>query len=436
MRLVITWLLTWLFAVSAFANFAEFFGSSTGTTGLGGQTNFYGNDPANNYYHPSLLSFGTKVGLSFNSYYVHHDFNPIENVLIRNSQNSDDNVNGDIATNYEGVYYGALHAVLPILSPNGNKFGISIFTPLTELAEVNTGDPFLTEYVMYRARYKRTMAYANMAFPLSKNSGFSVGIFTGLQTNSDVFLRTSVGDPDFNTYSRVKANVTPSLGAMMSYSMLLDPHTFSLTLQQEMKSKLESTTVGSNANPQIFLNFSIDSMLYYDPYIVRFSYGLNKRIYKILATVEYQIWSGYEPPTLRINQNDSNTINSSKNFETINIRDIVVPKLGYLYNFSDSTGLLLGVGYKPSPLDSDFSGGGNSVDTDSFITSLGMTYKFKLFKKRSELSFSGQYHHLVDKTVTKTTLDEQGGAGSKIGAPGYKIGGAVINSSVGLKVYF
>lgn len=432
MRILICILLTF----RAYGNFAEFFGSSTTTSGLGGQTNYFANDPANNYYHPSLLAFGTKTSLSFNSYYIEHGFNDITDVLIRNTQNSDEVITGDIETDYESIYYGALHASLPIMRRNGNKFAISVFTPLTELAEINTGDPFLTEYVMYRARYKRTLIYSNLAIPLSRRHGLSLGFYTGLQTSSDIFLRTSVGDPTFNTYARVKANATPSLAGMLSYTYLADPHTFSLTIQQQMESKLETTTLGNNAAPGIFLNFSMQSLLYYDPYIIRFSYGFNKRIYKLLATLEYQIWDQYETPVLRINQQDSTTINSSKDFEVLQVKSIMVPKLGFLYNINDKLNSLLGFAYKPSPLESDFSGPGNSVDTDSFIFSGGLSYNFKMFKKKSEVSFSGQYHHLIEQEIFKSSGDEQGGVGSKIGSPGYTIGGYVLNTSVGLKVYF
>lgn len=417
-------------------NFGEFFGSSSATSGLAGQTNYYANDPANNYYHPSLLGFANKVGVNFNTYYVEHDFDDISNVLIRNSQNSDSNLTGDIDTNYEGVLYGTIHAVLPIMKSSGNKVGISVFTPISELAEINTGDPFLTEYVMYRARYKRTVAYANLAIPINKRHAFSLGFYTGVQANSDIFLRASVGDPNFNTYARVKANARPSIAGILSYTFLAEPHTFSLTLQQEMESQLETTTVGNNSAPSVFLNFGLESLLYYDPYILRMSYGYNKKLFKFLATLEYQVWDQYKTPVVRINQNDSSTINSSKDFETIDIRSVFVPRLGFMYDWSDKLGSLLGIAYKPTPFESDFSGAGNSVDTDSIIYSAGLTYNFNLFGKRSEVSFSTQYHALMRQSITKSSGDELGSAGSKIGSPGYSIGGAVINSSVGLKMYF
>lgn len=419
------------------ANFGEFFGASTSTSSIGAQSNFEFNDGANNYYHPSLIAWGNKASLSVSNYYIHHGFKEINDVRIRNAASSDEVLDGDIATNYEGVWIGTFHAVLPIMRPDGNKLGVSVFTPLDTLSEINSGDPFLTEYVMYRSRYKRTIIYTNFAMPINDWLAASIGLYTGLQTSSDVFTRTSVGNPNFNTYARVKARARPSLAGIASISAKSEDHIFSLTFQQQMKSKLEIGTLGSNSSPSIFFDFGIESLMYYDPYILRFSHAWKKPSFDLVSTLEYQIWDQYETPVIRINQNSQNTINSSQNFETVSVRSIFVPKVGLRMRPSDTFFVDTAVSYKPSPIDGDFSGSGNSVDTDSYIGSFGIGKRFKIMKKDSEVSLSTQYHHLAKKTITKNAgTDEDGNAGEKIGAPGYDIGGFILNTSIGMKVFF
>ena len=51
-------------------------------------------------------------------------------------------------------------------------------------------------------------------------------------------------------------------------------------------------------------------------------------------------------------------------------------------------------------------------------------------------SLSGQYHMLKEVDVVKSNGQENGSAGSKIGAPGYNVGGEVLTGSIGARMMF
>ncbi len=424
-----------LLAVSlrCYANFAESFAASTSTAGLG-QTNQLTGDAANNYYHPSVLAWNQDLDFSLSTFYIYHDFKDINNVRIRNTQNSNETTDGEINTNYEDLAYGAIHVSLPIKGPKGNKLGLSVFTPLNRLLEANSGDPFLTEYVMYKARYKRTVAYLNWIIPYKENQGLSFGFYTGIQASANVYTRTSI-DQNFNSYGRVKTKARPSLAGYLSYTYKESDHIYSLTYQQEMESKFVANTTGANDNPNITFDISLNSLMYYDPHTIRASYSLNKSSYSLHGTIEYQFWEAYKTPVIEITSNPGSSLSPSTNFENVPTKDTIVPKLGLSYKTTDSITLRSGISYRPSPFDSSFSGPGNSVDTDSATLSLGLSWLSKLMGVPLSYDIGLQYMHLVDKTISKTAgTMENGAAGEKIGSPGYDIGGQIINSSFGIQM--
>jgi long-subunit fatty acid transport protein len=105
-------------------------------------------------------------------------------------------------------------------------------------------------------------------------------------------------------------------------------------------------------------------------------------------------------------------------------------------NLTDRWSCLLGFNYHQSPLKGDFSGSGNSLDTNALIYTAGIQYRMVIWSKDVHLGTSFEYHQLESKQVVKTSTEENGNAGSKIGSPGYTIGGKVLAGSFGVKFNF
>lgn len=97
---------------------------------------------------------------------------------------------------------------------------------------------------------------------------------------------------------------------------------------------------------------------------------------------------------------------------------------------------MLGAQYRMTPLKGDFSGSGNSVDVNTIVGTGGFQYRLVIFSKDVHLGASLQYHHLESKKVIKSSTQENGTAGRKLGAPGYDLGGNIIAGSFGVKFNF
>ena len=106
------------------------------------------------------------------------------------------------------------------------------------------------------------------------------------------------------------------------------------------------------------------------------------------------------------------------------------------YSFTNRVDGGLGFEYRQTPLNSNFSGSGNSIDANTYVFSAGFNYRIVIWSKDVSIGSSLEYHLLQTENVTKSTNDELGNAGSKIGAPGYTIGGHLISAAAGLKFNF
>ncbi|MBT5095197.1 MAG: hypothetical protein HOM21_13170 [Halobacteriovoraceae bacterium] len=420
------------------ANFGEMFGASPSTTGIGNQANLNPLDPSNNYYAPAALAWTKAISLNASGATVNMDFESIKNVTTKNSTNSGFDEVGNVNTEYGNYLNGAVHATLPIAVNGAGPLAVSVFTPMGNLIETNSGDPELPEYVMYRSRFRRTVVHLNYAHPLSEEWGFSLGTHIGFQAAADVQTNISLNGATYGSSGAAKSKASPSLGAIISLARRFKEYdtTAYFTFQQEMKSNLTANATGEVNDPaSLPLLIEITSMIFYDPYIYRFGMTRSTAAYDLFLSLEYQDWSGYKTPVVRI-KNKGGVVQGSNDFEQAQAEGILVPKIGGTYNVNDSFKFLGGFSYRPTPLSGEFSGAGNSIDSDSFITTGGLIYSSKLFGKGIDYSMAAQYHKLKEKTVVKSANEENGSAGSKIGAPGFNVGGTILVGSFGANIAF
>ncbi|MBI2520539.1 MAG: hypothetical protein HYV97_08975 [Bdellovibrio sp.] len=425
------------FLQNAWASFPEFFGASPSTSVIGSQANIDYSDPANAYYAGALTAFSDKLALNVSYDYVNHDFYPIDNIIVKNNTNFSTTQSGSAVTDYGEFRHSGLHAVLPIRYPGAGNLVLNLFSPVGHFLETNTGHPTLPEYVFYHARYKRTEAFLQYAHPFTTNFSLSLGAYVGFQVRADVNTQASISGTTYGSSAAAKAKVAPSLAGLMSMAFKLDNWTSYLAYKQEMKSNLDANVVGDaplGGTSSLPFDIGIASLPYYDPAILRF--GIQRRGDRIsmMGLLEYQMWENYQTPVVIITQRAS--VLSSDNYEKIQTKNILVPKVGFQWNMSDSLSFFTGISHRPTPLKGDFSGSGNSVDTDSTILCAGPKWSTQMFGLLMDITGAFQWHQLEDRTVVKSANQENGSGGSKIGAPGYKVGGDVYMASIGLKVAF
>ena len=427
-----------LFTTTAQASFPEFFGTGPTTSPLGNQANSDHNDPGNLYYIPALAAWSEKVVIGATMSATSHNFEDIKGIVTENAttgQSGQTTVTGDANTAYEDSFNTSVNLLFPLRNKEAGAIGLSFFAPVGRLTETNSGSPKLPEYSLYRARYRRTQLHFNYALPLGENWAISAGAHLGFQVSARVNTQVSLST-NYGSSASAKTKIDPSLGAILSLAYRGEGSLSYFTFQQEMKSNLEAIATGDISDPPLTLiNLSLESMIYYDPHILRFGHMEDFGLFELYGSVELQMWENYKAPLIEVN-NLGGTVKASDRFEALNLRNIFVPKLGLLYRISDPIGLRLGLSYRQSPFDSEFSGAGNTIDADVLMLSSGLTYDFKLFSKDIQLGASVQYHRLSEKTVTKTTGQENGATGVKIGSPGFKVGGSVLMAMGGLKVAF
>ncbi len=428
-----------LFATSsAWASYPELFGASFTTSSIGNQANLDSNDPSNNYYAPAVLGFSDKFNVLLQASSTAAHFKEVTNIVVTNSTNSNNApTTGNARTNFSKFYGSALHVALPVGgAKHMGTLGLSVFLPIGTLTETNSGDPFLPEYVMFHSRYQRTSAYLNFAKKWSDDFSFSLGAILGFQATADVKTDLSLNGANYGSWAKAQSKVDPSIGAIVSIAKRFEDTTMYLTYQQEMKSNLKTVVNGEVTNPSIaLLNSSLSSMIFYDPHTFRLGGSTDFGDAELFFGVEYMMWSNYKTPIMTVDKN-AGVVVPSNNYEKLKIRDTINPRLGLKYNWTNRWSTSLGAQYRMTPLEGDFSGAGNSIDANTVVGTGGLQYRMVIFSKDVHLGASFQYHHLLDKKVTKTTGQENGNAGPKLGAPGYDVGGYILSGAFGVKFNF
>jgi hypothetical protein len=408
------------------ASMPEYFGSSAVSSATGNIASA-NTLASNNFYAASLLSYDKKISYSFNTFTIDPNFRNISGIVTKNPMTTDDasTKTGSVNTNYATTTMFGGHVSIPLFK-QGPGLGISFFTPIDKLAEASTGDPYQPEYVMYRSRYTRPLLMFNLFHQLNDEFAVSGGVYNGFQTAAESsFLTRTAGDPDPSS-GKIKFNAKPTYAALASVSKKHSKGISYLSYQQEMKSKFTAKTEGITiSGGSIPFDFTMNSLQYFDPMILRLGNSFESKKHVFLTALEFQRWDQYRSPKLHIEQNGGIII-SSDDRENLKTRNIFVPKIGYEYLMHEQTTLRAGYFYRPSPIDkSSFTGAGNSLDTDVHALTTGMGQKIKIFNELMELSIAYQFHYLKEVHVWKTPGLENGSAGRKIGAGGYRIGGNI-----------
>lgn len=430
MKLLLAFLLS--ICSSAMASMPELFGSSAASIAVGNQADHEG--AANNYYASSLLGYARTTQFSFDYIYIDSNFKDIKNVVIKNSSTTvNSSESGSFKVNPTPTSMLAINFSTPLFSPEGVKFNFSLFAPVDRLIEADTGDPYAPTYVMYNSRLNRPVLHFTLAQNFQSWS-FGAGVHTGIQTNGEAqfVTRTTSGT---NSQGKISYNAKPSIGALLSVAKKSDNHTTYMNFQQEMKSRFKSravseTEIASNAAFQF--DMDLTSLLYYDPMTIRLGHQIAVSESHLYFSLEFQRWENYQTSTLGIKKN-AGTVNGSKDAEKLKLRNIFIPKIGFEKRFQDKWIAKAGYFYRQSPLKTNnLKNAGNTIDVDKHVGSLGLARMISYLGKDLTVDLSYQAHLLKSKKIIKTPNQENGSAGSKIGSPGYTVGGMIHVLSLGL----
>ena len=415
--------------------------SAMGNTMLGGTA-----DGNATFYNPGANSLHPGLNVSLAVVYAHPTFLDIKNITVGN--NATTAQTGDVIGNVDNTTYLDQLGETAALSLNmGDAWknltaGLVAFLPLTRVAYIDTGDPFLPEYVSYRSRTQRPQIYGSLsATPLSfLHLGMGLAISTNLAATTSVFVTSSANSASHQQFaSTIKPGVAPY------FSFFADPKPIEVggTIRMPNRSKVSIDTnaharlLGNTNDLPLVVNSS--SSIYYDPLEIdaAVGYHFGPKLF-VTAELDWFQYKAFESPTLVVTDLGSgptlqNSVNTSPTFQ-----NIFVPKVGVEKTFEMIT-LRGGYWYRPSPI-ADNSGSGNLVDParHSFTAGLGVDLqKAKLTEKSIILDLHAQYHYLVHQHITKSPNNEVGASGStKVGSPGYDIGGSILGGGFSLSMSF
>ena len=416
------------------ASYGETYGASAATSAIGGQADLGPSPGANNYYAPALIPWAEGISGELSFGFVSPRFRDIQNIVTENSSNGDSIERGHVSGHYPSSNHTGLHLVFPLRAKK-DALGLSLFSPIGSLLEAHSGEVYLPEYVFYRARHKRPALHLNYARILGKNISLSLGTHIGLQSTTRAHTQTSLTGAPYGSSSRAQAEVSPSLGAILGLAAVSPGgHHFYFTYQQEMKSHVSAHVSGEINDPTgLLFDITLESLIYYDPHIFRLGHMVHLGPWSSFLSLEHQLWRKYAPPTLSIRRNSGVILPSNYRFQ-VQAKNITVPKVGLAYKFTENLSLRAGFSFRPTPLERDWNGSGNALDSDSYLFSLGAHVPLNVGQRPLALFLSGQYRVLRSRQVVKTEGQENGRDGAKIGAPGYSVGGRVLSGTLGIRM--
>jgi hypothetical protein len=455
---------------AAEANIGELLGFTSRASSLAGATVAWGGDGSRAWTNPASLAGDDSKRLRFSWTVLgaQPSFLPIDNVVVENEYVSDKVTTADVDLDYRttlGQAVGLEYIIAPSL---GNlTLGVVGFLPLEQVTYLDTGEAFVPEYVLYRARTQRPQVEFGLGWSPTPSFQVGAGAHLGfaLTGYASVFLQTDATRP---SSMRISASMKPKVAPQFGFQYrspdeagpgsALGPQ---FTAAGVVRLPLDSgVSMNLNTGAQVFgsfagvdLEFDALSSLYYDPLSIElgFSWRYSDRA-RILVQADWQDWRNFNAPTLDI-QDPSGACQSSDPAEdcglpisgsanpTQELNAILIPRIGHEWQASDQFTLRIGYSQRPSIYKNTPNGAGNLLDPSQDIFTAGIGWNFDGFLNFDvpcTVDFSLTYHSLRTQTIEKTDGNELGeGSGDiKVGAPGYQAGGNILGGGLTLSLAF
>jgi hypothetical protein len=464
---------------ASWSNVGDSYGFGSRSAALGGSTSSWGFDAFAPYSNPAGLAVrdARRIKLSAGLLYMDSAFPDIKNVVIENEHSSDKGPGSESTGNVENDYqptFGQVFSLSAQIFPKFYHFslGITGFMPIQQLAYIDTGETFIPEYVLYRARTQRPQF--NFGFGLNPFSGFYIGgglqLGYSLTSRADVFLQSGEGKSSTMRFSSsIKPKGVPYFGLLFAAPSHTPPEALSedlgplLTLGTVIRfpaqySNYMTLSTGAKAfgDAALPFHFKAGSTLIYDPLTIEAATSLRyTRLTRLYLQMDFQRWSHFEAPALLIGDVGVGSCDSLEDGDECGIKientkaaaydyqDIMIPRIGHELTLGTST-IRVGYFYRPSIFKDLPKEAGNYLDPPKHSASLGFGFDLgdffdgvfsRAFQAKLDLHFNVQ--RLTTQTIKKSLGDETGNSeGRKIGAPGYEAGGWLYGGGANISFSF
>ena len=394
----------------------------------------------------SLIRNESHFALELGLEYLHPTFSGMSGIIVDNPKISSTTTypKSNLENTYPEVFLQTLKAQAVLSSESRWTITLKTYLPLNSATELNTGNIYLPEFVLYRAEAQRPRIFISSGRNFGPDWRLGLGIDVGFSIHSqaNVYLQSGT-----NTYSdqTISAKVKPSLIPQAS----LQYTNYTVTVRAENKSTFDLDTSavarvfgdlnGAAAN----YNYHTQSALYYQPWEFELS-GKNalSDSFQIKWALGYQLWSGYQAHAALMTAPVPNSCsggitggNCTSTFSPtqspdFHARNLLIPEV--TLEWSPGEGHFLGrtfMGYRYK--DSIFSdlpkGNTNYLDPPRHDLLWGAVFPFK---SRMELKVNAQVSRLVSQNVVKSNPT------TDIGGPGYSVSGWVYGGGMSLAIPF
>lgn len=413
---------------------------------------------ASAYENPAQLSLSPNskktgnnlIRFHWSGLYSKSFFQNIDSVITQNVVNSDANDPPTrVDTDYPATFGQSIgFSVQSQTSPRRWGFGAVAYLPLDRLALVESGESFVPEYTLHRGSNQRPEFHFAASSLLLPNLSLGIGLQLGskLDLGTTIFLNQGAGTASSMRISaslKTKASLVGGLSWIPS-----DDLSFGLNFRlPSAQPQVLNVTAGARAIGTVnALDFSFPavSTMYYDPLTLQLGTEWKTSPNRFLfLQLDYQAWSKFESPTIRILDPQTSTCAPScgvKFVESRNLalatRDLWIPRVGHAWSWERQT-LRLGYSFRQSIYKMLPTEAGNAIDPDEHRVAAGYGWEFDsffVFDAPGRIDLHAAYSYYRKRHVQKSPGDENHDlANQKVGAPGYDIGGHALGAGVSVQ---
>lgn len=390
--------------------------------------------------HPAKLAHLKKNQHSMHTFYSLYNFSNIHNITLQNTATSGVSAtSGDYDPNPPNQLMAAYHYSLKLSNTwYAQSLGISLIAPLPELMVIDTTSSFLPKYTWYDSKLNKTELYFLLTQKFNAQWSSSVGLVSNwdLVGQSEVTAGLTGGAA---SSGRIQAKLKPKFFTQLALAYTMQHFAIHLSWNPSSQQELTNQVIGKapiGGSSTVDYTFRMIAQNHFEPMQSKIDMTLKHLApWHFLGGISYQDWSNFESNRLQII--DANgVITNSQNYEVLKGKKIFSPALGLEYGETDQTIYSLSYRYRPNVLDKNHNDSGNTLDQNTHIVGMAIKHESELFSIPLSWSFGIQHHYLPTRVITKTANQEDGTAGSKVGAPSYTSGGTFTIMAAGLNYSF
>lgn len=222
---------------------------------------------------------------------------------------------------------------------------------------------------------------------------FGAGLSFFITTSGSTEVTLVADDPS----SRLIMDVGLNSAVVTGLYAKADQHQVGFVFRQAIQPNFQQHFVGqvqvgdSNVLQQ---PMQVSANLYDEPQSLELDYQWNTAV-QVSAGIRYQFWEGYQSAILAVAtaNADGNTVKTQ--IPQWKMRNTFSPRLSMTIP-AWSNHLSLGYQYRPTPVTDS---AGHLLDSDTHVVGVSLQREFTIDAYEFELSLSGQYHWLADRTI-------------------------------------